>query len=169
MNRTKANAVEFFGRTDAETIQNAVNKAAAEAEKTVVIPRYNARTKSNLWNIEKAISIPSGVTVILDNCKLVQGLGCYDNMFTAEKGTEDIAIIGEGNTCLSGGEPNRLQPSTQGKFGLPTIDRNAMLYFNGVKGLTIRNLHIEEQRWAAINLIHSENVEISHIDYFNIP
>lgn len=109
------------------------------------------------------------MTILLDNVTMVQADGAYDHMFTAKKGSKNIAIIGEGQVTLSGGNPNRLQETTQGKYGLPEISVNAMLYFNGVDGFKADNLHIEDQRWAAFDFLHSKNIQISHIDFFNVP
>lgn len=164
-----SNQPKFLGATDWETITAALREAVRTGAKGIRIPRYNARTGETQWTIEKAIAVPSGMTVVLDNCKLVQASGCYDHLFTAEKGAENIAVLGEGNVTLSGGEPNRLQETTAGKYGLPEISVNAMLYFDGVKGLTFDNLHIEDQRWAAFDFKHCENIKLTHLDFQNVP
>ena len=116
------NQTELFADCDSDTIQNAISAAIEDGCRKVVIPRYNLRTDSTEWRISKTIEIPSEMTIILDNCYMVQETGTYDNMFrnsnalnekhTLESQQHDINILGVGNVHLSGGEPNGLLERT---------------------------------------------------------
>ena len=63
---------KLFGKTDSETIQNAIAEAEKDGCRKILIPRYNARTEKNEWRIPVSIKLPSDFTVILDNCYMVQ-------------------------------------------------------------------------------------------------
>ena len=175
------NDEKLFGSTDSETIQNAISAAEADGCRKILIPRYNARTQKNEWRIAVSIKIPDDFTVILDNCYMVQETGAYDNMFTGiytwdfdkctkvEYEQKNIAIIGRGNVILDGGVHNHVLEKTHGKFRQPTIWRNNMFLWVNVNGLRMENLHIENQRWWAINHIYCRNVTIKDIDFYAIP
>ena len=106
----------FFGETDADTIQNALN-AAVQQGKMLLIPRYNARTGSTVWNIGKAVILPSGANIGLLKTHLRQQDFCYDNMFRAE-GAENIIITGIGDAILDGGIHNQLKSRNAEKYGI---------------------------------------------------
>ena len=145
------NEKELFSDSDSGTIQNAIAAAIEDGCRKVVIPRYNLRTDKTEWRIAKAIEVPSNMTIVLDNCYMVQETGVYDNMFrnslaytehhTLETEQHDIAIIGEGNVCLSGGVHNGLLERTVGKHGFPksAVVNQMLLWIN------VRNLRIENQ------------------------
>lgn len=175
------NDEKLFGKTDSETIQNAIAAAEADGCRKITIPRYNARRGKNEWRIPVSIKIPSDFTVILDNCYMVQETGAYDNMFTSlyaweldkctklENEQKNIAIIGQGNVILDGGVHNHVLEKTSGKFRQPPLARNNMFLWINVNGLRMENLHIENQRWWAINHVCCRNVTIKDIDFFAIP
>ena len=174
------NQEELFADSDSKTIQNAIAAAEEDGCRKVVIPRYNARMDRTEWIIDEAILIPSNMTLVLDNCYMVQGKGVYDNMFrnsnallkekTLETEQHDIAIIGEGNVCLDGGVHNGLLERTGRKNGLTTGSQvNQMLLWINVRNLRMENLHIENQRHWAINHIYCSNVKIKNIDFWAIP
>ncbi len=175
------NDPSFYGATDSETIQNAIAAAEADGCRKLVIPRYNARRDKNEWRISVSIKVPSNFTIILDNCYMVQETGVYDNMFTSlyswdlEKCTKleyeqhDIAIIGQGNVILDGGVHNHLLEKTSGKYGLPSLWRNNMFLWINVNGLRMENLHIENQRWWAVNHVYCRNVTLRDLDFYAIP
>ena len=76
------NRPEFLSDTDWKTIQNAVDYAHATGANSVTIPRINSRTGAPIWNIEKAIILPSNMEIVLDNCHLRQQDDCFDNIFS---------------------------------------------------------------------------------------
>ena len=92
-----------FAGSDTRRIRLAV-EAAKGTTNSVTIPRLNANG-STVWMIDSAILLPSGMTVILDNCTLQLSDSCRDNMFRSDNvgigiadpaWNENIAIIGVG-------------------------------------------------------------------------
>ncbi len=172
---------KLFGNTDSETIQNAIFEAEKDGCRSILIPRFNKRRGKAEWRIPVSIKIPSNFTVILDNCYMVQETGVYDNMFTntyswdtekrtkAEYEQENIAVIGKGNVILDGGVHNHLLEKTSRKYKQPPLRRNNMFLWVNVNGIRMENLHIENQRWWAINHMFCRNVKIKDIDFFAIP
>lgn len=174
------NQTELFAETDSGTIQNAIAAAVADGCRKVLIPRYNLRTDKTEWRIDKAIEIPSEMTLILDNCYMVQETGVYDNMFrnanayaekrTLENEDHDISILGIGNVCLSGGVHNGLMERNAGKHGFPSSVRvNQMILWINVRGLRMESIHIEHQRHWAITHHYCEDVKIKNIDFNVVP
>lgn len=175
------NDPSFFGKTDSETIMNAIRAAVKNGSRRVVIPRYNLRTERTEWRISESILLPSDFTLILDNCTMVQETGVFCPMITNENSAlrpqteetaqKNIAVIGEGNVSLSGGVHNGLLERTSGKYGLPTgiALLNPILLWINVHGLCVENLHIEKQRHWAINHIDCSFVKIRNIDFFAMP
>ena len=174
------NQPEIFSDTDSDTIQNAIAAAVECGCNKIVIPRYNYRTDKNEWRISKAIEVPSDMTIILDNCYMVQETGVYDNMFrnsmayvekhSIETEQHDISIIGVGNVCLSGGVHNGLLERNAGKHGFPNSVRvNQMILWINVRRLRMENIHIEHQRHWAITHHYCEDVKIKNIDFDVVP
>ena len=168
MQKVFASEERFAGSTDAETVRNALN-ALPEEGGTCVIPRWNPRTGKAEWRFEKPIILRSNVTLLADNAVLVQERGVFTHLMTAEEGAQNVAVIGEGNALLSGGETSRLKPTTANRYGLPDIECNAMCAFRGVKGLTVRNLEIESPRWAAFLLDEVENASLTDLRFHSYP
>lgn len=178
MQAINPNRTDLFGADDSATIQNAIEEAVRLEVRRVVIPRYNGRTKSMVWQIARAIRIPEEFTLILDNCHLVQQTGVYDHMFCNSRADEpgtleneqcNISILGVGNVCLSGGEHNRLMEKTSGRFGMPSVWCNTMFFWYNVRKLRVENLHIEHQRWWAMTHLYCREVTIRNIDFGAVP
>lgn len=175
------NLESLYGADDSATIQNAIAEAERNGYRKVVIPRYNARMDRNEWRIARCIRIPDHFTVILDNCYMVQETGVFQHMFAnsrfddlefitkAENEQQDITLLGRGNVVLDGGVHNRLLEKTSGKFGMPTIWENQMLFWVNVNGLHVENLHVENQRWWAMAHVFCRNVKLKNLDFFAIP
>ena len=146
------------GSTDSESIQNAVNLASSKGIDRIVIPRYNQRENSFVWTVDKAIRLPSGMTVVLDDCFMVMADGAYANFFinsnaylpislTPEGRQERISIIGRGNATLDGGKPNDLTEKTSLQNGLPNIIENSPIVFINVEYFSVENISITNQRY----------------------
>lgn len=173
------NEERLFADTDSATIQNTIAAAIKDGCRKVIIPRYNLRTDKNEWRIDKAIELPSNITLILDNCFMVQETGTFDNMFrntnahkenkTIEDEEHDIEILGVGNVCLSGGVHNGVLERTSGKNGFPSIWLNQMFYWVNVRNLRVENLHIENQRHWAMTHIYCHHVKLKNLDFHAIP
>ena len=156
----------FFGDTDADTIQNALNAAVAE-NKMLLIPRYNARTGSTLWNIGKAIILPSGAHVALLKTHLRQQDFCYDNLFRAE-GVENVAVTGVGDALLDGGIHNQLKSRNAEKYGM-VIEQNACVLLNGVKNATFANFQFKATRWFSLCATFCTDLTVSGVNFVNYP
>ena len=101
-----------FEGSDTERIQAAVDAAVG---KKVVIPKQNPRG-GDIWEIDRAITLPSHTTLILDGCTLQLTDASRDNMFrSANVGEgikdpgklEDISIIGRNGATLRGADNPR--------------------------------------------------------------
>ena len=173
------NEMRFFGGDDSETLQNAIDAAAAQGG-TLTIPRYNARRDQAQWRITRALQIPDNFTLILDNCYMVMETGVYDHMFTNSRSYDEtartlqgeqknISILGKGNVCLDGGEHNHLLEKTSGRYGFPRVWKNTMFFWLNVRNLRVENLHIENQRWWAITHVFCRDVTIRNINFDAVP
>ena len=71
-----------FKGTDTERIQKAID-AANRSTHCVIIPRTGS-LNGDFWSIDEALRLPSGMTVILDNCIMQLSDKCRDNMFRSD-------------------------------------------------------------------------------------
>jgi len=177
------NMPECMGKTDSESINNAVKLAAKHNVGKVVIPKINERTGETRWDIDKAILLPSDMHIILDNCYMCQTEGTFDNVFrnenlytdgfaTPEKEQKNIVITGIGNAVIDGGVPNGLTEKTSEKDGFPHIVWNNTILMHNVDGFAIENIKIINQRWWAIDLIYVTNGRVDNVIFDakdNIP
>ena len=58
------NDMNVIGKNDSESIQNAVDYAVKNGINSIKIPRKNMRTNAQVWEISKAILLPSNFTVV---------------------------------------------------------------------------------------------------------
>ena len=133
-------------------------------------------TVSGCWEIEREIRIPSGFTLILENCHLRMADGVYSNMFVNEhhgtkigktpEGTDRfITIEGRGEAILDGGNYNGLSEKTQLKNGLPPIWKNNLILFTNIEGFRISGLSCKNQRWWALCFIYARCGYLGRIDF----
>lgn len=168
----------FRGSTDNETIQNAVDYAAKSGMNRVVIPRFNPRTGQNVWVIERAILLPSNMTVVLRDAHLRLADGVFDNIFrnencltplgnTMQGEQSNIRILGEGNALLDGGEHNGLceQMHRDDPEKYPRLSVNLLIFLHNVRDFTISGLNIIESRWWSICCIFCRFGRISELDF----
>lgn len=96
--------------TQSERIQRAINDAKKTTGK-VVIPKYDAITKTSVWLIDKAILLPGDFELELSNCKIKLSDKCRDNFIRSAntglgikdiKPLKNIKVIGKGNVLLEG-------------------------------------------------------------------
>ena len=162
-----ANDRRFWGDTDSQTIQNAVDYAAESGAGRVIIPRLNARTGKPIWNIHTAILLPSNMTVVLEDAHLRLCDGVFDNIFrnrsiftpegnTLEGEQEGIHIIGSGNALLDGGEHNGLveQMHRDDPVKYPRLSVNLMIFLHNVRNFTVSGLHFVNARWWAVCCVY---------------
>ena len=145
-----------FIRNGGQLIQEMIDRAVADGSR--------AATVTGNYEIEKTIRIPSDFVLTLANCHLKMAKDTFCNMFNnASLGTEagrtkegadrNIIIEGVGRAILDGGEYNGLCEKNSGKDGRPPIWVNNLMLFVNVDGFRIRNLHLRNQRWWAMNFI----------------
>ena len=160
--------------TDSAAIQSAVEAAVKAGTLQVRIPCWNPRANAPCWTIDEAIRLPSGMTVVLDNCRLVMADGVFCNMFTNEHAwtpdrntaaaeDREITIAGLGHPVLDGGQYNgwgeRSTPAgpdasiarnvaAAAKIGRRLV-HNCLIYFHNVRDFRIAGLHLRHQRYWA--------------------
>ena len=170
------NDAKFLGKSDSESIQNAINAAEQGPIRTVCIPRLCERTGKNEWIIDKSILLPSNVTIILDDCHLTLKEGVYENIFRNKNLYTDVSlkqegkqtgirIIGFGNAILDGGKGNDLTEATSLKDGRPSIRFNNFILFHNVDDYVIENITCQNMRWWAINQICCTNGRLENIRF----
>lgn len=170
------NAPELMGATDGESIQNAVDAASAKGINLVLIPRWNVRTQQAKWEPEKAIKVPSNMTIVFLQAYLRQADFCYENMFTNTRAYEhegrciaheehDLCFSGIGDVVLDGGIHNGLMEKTCNMYGLPDKRYNATVLFNNVRNLVIENMQFRQSRWYATYFIHCDTCRLTNLDF----
>jgi len=168
----------FFGTGDADTVQNAVNYAAREKIGCVVIPAWNVRTQCDKWVFEKAVRIPSDMTVVFLHCYIQHQDFMYENLFTNSRAYEnegrciaheehDLTFTGVGDAVLDGAKQNGLKEKTCFLYGLPDKRPNATVLFNNVRDMVLENFQIRDSRWYGTYFIHCDTVRISNLDFDN--
>ena len=109
------NVNDFQGTSDSDRIDAALRHCK---NGILVIPKRIPETESerDWWLIDRAIVIPGGVTVLLENCKIKLSDRCRDNFFrsancglgiTEIAPLSDIHIKGIGNCVLEGADHPR--------------------------------------------------------------
>jgi len=156
----------FFGQTDADTIQNALNAATAQG-KMLLIPRWNARRETTVWNIGKAVCLPGGSRIGLLKAHLRQEDFCYDNLFRAEH-VENITVTGIGDSLLDGGIHNQLKSRNAEKYGM-NIQQNACILLRDVKNAVFENFQFKATRWFALSAAFCRQLRLSGIRFTNYP
>ena len=142
---------DFREGTDSDRIEAAIAKAVAAGERSVEIPRMNAKSGQPVWLIGRAILLPSDFTLVLRDCLVRLAPGTQDNLIrnagTAKEpmeANENIRILGVGNAVLSGGLQAHFDPPGD-KSGWRTIG----VLLCGVRRFTIEGFAMKEtQAWA---------------------
>ena len=173
-----ADAPEFVGASDSETIQNAIDFADRQGIGKVTIPRISPISGEPIWIIDKTILLPSDMTVILDNCHLRLGDGVRENIFrnknawtdvgrTQEGEQNDIRVIGIGNAVLDGGKPNGLceQLHRDDPEKYPHMQVNLLLFFHNVRNFEVRGFRCIDSRWWAVCFMYCRWGRISELDF----
>ncbi len=178
MHTVYASDPQFWGATDSETIQNAINFAEETGRNRVVIPRRNERTGENVWNISSAILLPSDMTVLLEDAHLRLTDGCYDNIFrnrniftpegnTLEGEQRNIRILGSGNALLDGGNHNGLveQMHRDDPVKWPRLSVNLLVFLHNTRDFTIEGLNIINSRWWSVCLVYCRWGRVANLDF----
>lgn len=170
----------FLCDTDSKTIQAAVDYASSSGICEVVIPRINPRTGKPLWEIEKAVLLPSEMTVILNNAHLRMADGVYENVFrnknawspfgnTMEGEQHDIRITGTGHAVIDGGKLNGLceQLRRDHPERYPSMYVNLSVFFHNVRNFEVSNIHFINTRWWALCFMFCRFGKISDLNFSN--
>lgn len=151
-------------------IQRQIDQACRDGSRTAVV--------TGAHEINHPIRVPSDFTLILENCHLKMADGVFCNMFVnaahgtdggrnASGGDRNIVLEGRGRVVLDGGEYNGLSERNSLQDGRPHISVNSLLFFTNVDGFAIRNLHLRNQRWWAMNFIFCRHGRIQNIDFLS--
>lgn len=170
------NDIGIIGKSDSESIQNALDYAAGSGIGRVVIPRVNERSGKAVWDIDKAIILRSETEIVLDNCLLRQADGAFDNVFRSHLYTKDaqkrsnqlhgIHITGKGNAVIDGGLHNGITELGYVREGGKHMTVNNMILLLNVRDFVIEGISFEHQRFWAINLIHAEYGRLSNLHFY---
>src|SRR5690606_23970994 len=181
-----------FTGSDVERIQSAIDSANRTTNK-VVIPMQNSNG-TNIWKIDKAILLPSNMTLILDNCIIQLSDQSRDNMFRSDnvgvgitnpKWSFNINIIGIGEVLLKGADnprstgdayrtlthsPNKGRVSYGSDAGKENAKqkgdwRNNMIQIAYVNGFKIKNVTIQNSHAWAISFERTKNAELSTLRF----
>ena len=192
--RTHVITPNDFKGSDTERIQAAINAAKGSTNK-IVIPMQNAKGAST-WKIDRAILLPSNITVILDNCTIQLSDQCRDNMFRSDNvgigisnpgWNYNISIVGVGDVILKGADNPRSTGdayrtltltnekgrvsygSDAGKDGVKQKGdwRNNMIQMANVDGFKLRNVTIKNSHAWAISFERTRNAELSALRFIN--
>lgn len=161
-----------FMKNGAAYIQGCIDAAANSETRRVVV--------TGNYEIEKTILIPSEFTLVLEDCHLRMADDTMCNMFTnahcrteagrtPEGADHDIVIEGRGRAVLDGGKYNDLSERNHSKDGLPHISVNNVLLFTNVENFVVKNLHVRNQRWWALNFVYCRYGKIQDIDFRSNP
>jgi hypothetical protein len=178
MTKVDCSDERFFGKTDAETIQNAIDYAESMQLGEVVIPRYNARTNGMQWDIDTCILLPSDMTILLDGCYMRMVDDVISNMFrnknawtkegnTLEGEQHNIRIIGRGNAVIDGGKPSALCEQMHRDFPdkYPSMQVNLLLFLHNVRDFEVRNIRFTNSRWWATCFMYCRRGRIADLDF----
>ena len=192
-NETYISPNNYKSGTQSERIQKAINDAKKTTGK-VVIPRYDAITKTNVWLIDQAILLPSDFELELNNCKIKLSDKCRDNFIrsaNAGLGIKDIAplknikVVGVGNVLLEGannprstGDHNKtlsLNPDGFGQSygtdaGKPNQNqkggwRNHAIIFAYVDGFQISGITLKDYHGHGLVMERSTNGVVKDITF----
>ena len=175
-----ASEERFWGADDSQTIQNAVDYAEQTGLGQVIIPRFNERTGQPLWDLPRAVLLPSDMTIILDGCHIRHADDTMDNLFrnrnmwteegkTLEGEQHDIRIIGRGNALIDGGKHNGIFEQTlrdnPGKY--KSMIWQIPLNFSNVRRMEIRGIRFFETRYWALCFHYCRWVTLSDLHFEN--
>lgn len=149
------NDSQYLAATDAKSIQNAIDNAIKDGVNRVVIPSYNERTSSYIWEIDETILLPDNITLTLDGCHLVLAEGVFCNMFrnknaytdlgkTLDGEQRNIRILGINRPVLDGGVYNgHNEHNTTGG----QMINNCFIVFSNVRDFEVSGLKLYHQRY----------------------
>lgn len=151
--------------TDSEYIQKLI-----DSSDTAVVPRLNPMTGAEVWDIDRALELDSGKTLILDGCTLRLRDGVFSNIITTRgaweknpKPVSGIRIIGKNGAALDGGLHNGLTERTQLKDGYPEVLRNTLILLRSASGFEVSGLKLTRLRYWGMTYYFCAGGRISDI------
>lgn len=156
---------------DAEAIQGAVDRAAAQGG-TAVVPTVNVRTGQEGWLIRRAVLLPDNARVLLDGSRLTLAEGAMDNFFRSANAfsgeareLHGIHIRGRAGAVLAGGPPNGLCEATSLKDGRPHVRRNCPILLANVRDFAIEGLEIRDQQYWGVCLEYCSHGRLASLRF----
>lgn len=178
-----------FTGTDSERINQAVRSSAKSGQRAVV-PRMNlaADGPREVWLLDSAILVESGVTLELENCHIKLSDRCRDNFIRSANcglGITDIApmtdihIRGIGNVLLEGADHPRATGDSAKTLGERTYGtdagkagesqtgdwRNIGILLAFVERFSIENLRMKDSHCWGISLERCGQGRVRDIDF----
>ncbi len=153
-------ALDFTAESDSARIQLAVNQACKEKDCGVLIPS-DGGSANGVWEIDKAIELPSNAYVLLDGAHLRLKDDVTDNVFRSanlytDKSVElrNIVITGRNGAVIDGGKHNGLTAPNHSREGRPHVYYNNLILLFNVSNYEISNLSCVNPRYWSINQIY---------------
>ena len=173
---------DYYSLADDSLMLQAAVDAAVISGQSVRVPRHNKRTGKSEWVIQRAITLHSGSTVILDSCRLRLADGVFDSIFKndfarmPEAGLisnrqYDIRVFGQGSAILDGGTHNGLTERNDRDSDNPEFDHcaleNTLIHFHNAERIVIENLRIENPRYWGMTFHYCAYGRISNIQFMS--
>jgi len=142
---------QFADGSDSDRIELAIARAVETGERSVEIPRMNAKTGQPLWLIDRAILVPSDFTLVRRDCRVQLAPDTQDNIIrnagtakTPMEADRNICIQGIGTAVLCGGTRAHFDPP-----GDPSGWRTIGLLLCNVRQFVLDGFVMEEtQAWG---------------------
>lgn len=140
-----------YKKNGAAYINSLIKKKTAEGCREITV--------SGNYETEDTIILPSGVTLVLKDCRLRMADGTFCQMFRNEGAVHenvfdsDIHLRGEGTAVLDGGNYNGLSERNALTGGRPHIIVNNILTFVRINNLSVSGIEVKNMRWWALNFI----------------
>ena len=84
-------ANDFLRKTDSDTLEAAIANRGEDGIVVITPRRAEVDAERTYWLLDRAILLPSNVTVVLQNCKLKLSDRCRDNFFrSARQGPKGV-------------------------------------------------------------------------------
>ncbi len=162
--------LEFQGGSDSARIQAAVNAASKEGV-AVLIPA-NGGSANGVWEIDKAIELPSNTHILLDGAHLRLKEDVFDNVFRSANLYKDkteeltnIVITGRNGATIDGGKHNGLTEYNHSREGRPHIYCNNLILLFNVTHYEISNLDCINPRYWTINQVYCSYGTVKNIRF----
>lgn len=131
-----------FTGTDSERVEKAIAEAVRTQSRRMTIPRANKVRGTDAWALDRAILVPSGFTLILENCRIELNTGVCDDVIRNSAADKD------GQSADRAIEILGLGPDKSVLCG----DGGAGVRLRNVDGFVVSNFEVRKTRSAAVAL-----------------